>query len=86
MTFKEIYGSPAMTIPSLFIRCRIGRVLEVVSGNVGSGNSSGRSVAVVVVVVAIVVVVVVVVVDMCEEKVLSLFRPRRRFVVVVIAG
>jgi hypothetical protein len=83
MTFKEIYGSPAMTIPSLFIRCRIGRVLEVVSGNVGSGNSSGRSVAVVVVAI---VVVVVVVVDMCEEKVLSLFRPRRRFVVVVIAG
>jgi hypothetical protein len=85
MTFKEIYGSPAMTIPSLFIRCRIGRVLEVVSGNVGSGNSSGRSVAVVVVAI-VVVVVVVVVVDMCEEKVLSLFRPRRRFVVVVIAG
>jgi hypothetical protein len=68
MTFKEIYGSPAMTIPSLFIRCRIGRVLEVVSGNVGSGNSSGRSVAVVVVAI---VVVVVLVVDMCEEKVSS---------------
>jgi hypothetical protein len=56
--------------------------LEVVSGNVGSGNSA-RSVAVVVVAI---VVVVVVVVDMCEEKVLLLFRPHRRFVVVFIAG